>query len=80
MTAAPGPVPFFGLRVVFGSGPWPRAGQSYIPPTADYACPCGWTDAAYGPAAVARFAHREHGVAAQHSQHCQLRTERHPAP
>ncbi len=63
------PAPY-GLRVVFGSGP--RARGPYIPPTADYACRCGYTDAAYGTAAVARFADRAHGVAALHRQRCPL--------
>ncbi|MEV7212108.1 hypothetical protein AB0O31_03290 [Kitasatospora cineracea] len=78
MDAERDPAPY-GLRVVFGSGPWPRRGP-YVPPTADYSCPCGWTDAATGPVAVARFTDREHGAAAQHRPHCPLRTERPPAP
>lgn len=72
MTAAPESGPFYGLRVVFGSGPWPRHGP-YVPPTADYACRCGHTDAASGPEAVRVFAR---DVAALHRLRCPLQPPR----
>lgn len=57
----PRPPPLFGLTVRFG--------DKWNPPTADYACRCGWTSAAAGAEAVQRFAAT---ASETHQPRCQI--------
>lgn len=59
------PAGLWGLHVRFG--------DRFTEPSADFTCRCGFSDAAAGAAAVARFAAE---VAAEHKRSCRF-TERH---